>query len=296
MNYEVSKNHVSMLVPIAEIYSDPIFNCRGAISPIDVVELARDIDQHGLAQSIVIQPFTEKEGYKYRIVLGHRRFQAFINLKRKDIPAVIRDDLTEEQARIMNLSENLKRKDLNLLQEAKALEKFINDGLSAQEIAKKLEVSYGWVQVRSTLLKLPYAIQQEAAAGFVNQEQIKDLYGLPNEEAMYEAVKIIKDRKLTGDKKRIRVKDVVGNKKSLLRKKLRGRDTIFKLQTVIRDAIGNNLATRVLGWAAGEVNDIEILQALKDEADNLGIPWSIPKHVQEAFNDETVIEEEEVSV
>ena len=52
----------------------------------------------------------------------------------------------------------------------------------------------------------------------------------------------------------------------------------------------------MLGWAAGEVNDIEILQALKDEADNLGIPWSIPKHVQEAFNDETVIEEEEVSV
>ena len=38
------------------ILSDPEFNCRGHIAPIDVVELSKDIEAHGLQQPISVKP------------------------------------------------------------------------------------------------------------------------------------------------------------------------------------------------------------------------------------------------
>ena len=59
-------------------------------------------------------------------------------------------------------------------------------------------------------------------------------------------------------------------------KKARDREEIFVLQETIQEACGNSFATRVLGWAAGEVADFEIHRDLKEFAEKMGRSYSIP--------------------
>jgi hypothetical protein len=51
---------------------------------------------------------------------------------------------------------------------------------------------------------------------------------------------------------------------------------IFAMQDEIRGAVGNNLATRALAWAGGQITTMELYQDLKSFADELDVPYSIP--------------------
>ena len=107
--YEVNE------IGLNRIWSDNEFNCRGVILPMDVIDLVKDIEKNGLQFPIAIQPETEieeKVNYDFRIIAGHRRFQAYKVLKKDTIPAMIKTGLNEVQARLLNLGENLMRQDL----------------------------------------------------------------------------------------------------------------------------------------------------------------------------------------
>ena len=197
-------------IPVEEIFSDPDFNCRGKIAPFDVIELSRSIKEHGLQQPISLQPFdhvVNGTAYKWRIVAGHRRHAAFMVLEWKTIPSVIKEHLTDIQIRILNLQENIARKNLDIMQEAISLHKFFLANYTIEEVAKMLNQSKGWVQVRKNLLNLEPEIQEAAAAGFITQEQIKDLYSLRTPEERYAAAKKIKESRMRGETKAIKVKE-----------------------------------------------------------------------------------------
>lgn len=261
-------------LPVGEIFADPEFNCRGPIAPFDVIELVTSIEKNGLQQPIVVQPFTSGK-YKWRVVMGHRRHKAHQILKKETIPCIVRPDLDETQARTMNLIENLERKDLTIMQEARAIAKFINIG--QDEIAKMIGKSRGWVQVRITALKLPEQIQAEIDAGFVSQEQIKDLYSIPSLDGKYEAVRILKEAKLRGDNRRIRLRPP--RKKNMTERKERNPAEIFEMQDLIRESIGNCFGTRCLAWAAGEISSMELLKDLQKIAEEKGKIFVIPTSI-----------------
>lgn len=262
-------------VPLSEIYSDDEFNSRGFIDLLDVTELARDIKDNGLNSPIILQPFDGKPGKKYRIVVGHRRFKAHIVNRSETIRSQIKEGLNEFQARLMNISENVHRKDLNIKQEALALDVFRRAGWAEEVVAQKLHKSRGWVQVRYMLNSLPEDIQNEAAAGLLNQQQIRDLYALiKNEDTdnAYAYIRGIKDAKIRKSSRTPGVEDIV--KKS--QKKPRQRTEIFYMQEVIRNLFGNNLATRALAWAGGEISDFEMHDSLQREATQQGKFYFVP--------------------
>lgn len=264
-------------IPIPEIYNDIDFNCRGIILPIDVIDLARDIEINGLQFPIAIQPASEAgnipAGFEYRIIAGHRRFVALQVLRCKTIPAMIKRGLSEVKARLINFSENLKREDLNLLQEAKAVQKLRFLGLIQEEIAKQLGISRGWVQVRLNLLTLPVDIQEEAAAGIINQTQVRQLLSLRTPERMYEAVKKIK----RAHEKGIRGLDVEAKPQENPKSKKRQSKTVVQEMIVyLGSNIGYGLHTRVLAWANGEISMEDLYFDLKDYAKEHNIDFSIP--------------------
>jgi ParB/RepB/Spo0J family partition protein len=267
-------------IEIATIFSDPEFNCRQEkIVPFDVEELARDIERNGLTQPIVIQPWSDIKGFKYRVVVGHRRLQAFKNLRRPTIPAIIRPDLDEIQARTLNLSENIQRKDLNVYQEAKAMEYFLLRGWSREEIAAKLEVSVGWVQIRATVLALPYEIQREVAAGYITQTQIKDIYALHDRDKMFEAVRHIKDQKLKNEKKAIVIKKPA-KKTDPTKRKVQTPDSLTQMQEYLMDTLGASLATRALAWASGFISTQDLLDDVHHECLMKGAKYTKPDWVE----------------
>lgn len=265
-------------IPIEEIFCDNDFNCRGTLVPIDVMDLVPDIKQRGLDTPITVRPFTEKPGKKYRIITGHRRFTACKLLEWKTIPALIRDNLAPFEENIMNLTENIKRKDLNMLQEARGLIAFKKAKWKEDIIAAQVGMSRGWVQVRLMLLELPEDIQLEAAAGMLNQEQIRQLYTLRSrKEEMYAMVRTIKERRSKGESTKIVMKKAVNP----YRKEFRSPDQIFEFQDIIQKILGNNFATQVMGWCAGVNNDYEIHRALRDEAQRQGKFYEVPREILE---------------
>lgn len=261
-------------IPLSEIYSDPNFNCRGAIAPIDVVDLSQSMDQRGLDFPIMVQPYSSQEqpGKKWRIIAGHRRHKAAELLRWETIPCIIKEGLSEIDARVKNLTENIQRKALNILQEAKAIEHFRNVGLPQDDVAKYLGQSRGWVQVRYYLLDLAPEIQKEAAAGMLTNQQIRDLYSAPTKER-FELVKKIKDAKERGEKTP-RLKQP---KKTMFTKKLRDRNEIFEMMDHIAEYIGYNFATRAMAWCAGEITDFDFHRDIKEQAEAMGINYEIPK-------------------
>lgn len=81
----------------------------GVLGPAtDLDTLASDIKAHGLLQPVLVRPV----GNAFALVSGHRRFAACKRLGWKTVNAVVRS-MTEREAYLFNLAENVQRADLS---------------------------------------------------------------------------------------------------------------------------------------------------------------------------------------
>lgn len=258
-------------IPLKEILVDEEFNCRGFINPMDLIDLAKSIKAEGLHTPVFVTPWDTTPGKKFKLVAGFRRYKAHIlneddeeyqtkrGPKAHTIRALVKSGLDDAEARWLNLSENLQRTNLNMKQEAHAIEWFKDHGWSEFQVGDKLKMSRGWVQVRFMLLDLPDDVQNEAAAGLLTQQQIRTCYSIrENPDAVFAFVREIKDKKLLGKKRD--VKPVTSEKR------MRTETELFQMQDKLRETWGNDRCTRVIGWAAGLVDDDEIQEFLRTQA------------------------------
>lgn len=249
-------------VAIDDLIVDDGFNCRGRFSPLDVVELAKDIERQGLIQPVVITPVADG---KWKLVAGFRRLWAHRVLKKTHINAVVRPSMTDNDARILNLTENLQRKSLNIMQEAKAIMPLIANGMTEDEIAKRLGCGRGWVQPRKMLLSLPQEVQLACAAGLFNQGHIRELY-MMTEEDQAKAVRAAKDQAYRSEKVTVR-KPVNNNIKAKFARK---RGEIFDMMFHIQKSLGNGAWTRAMAWCSGQISTQDLEETLHEEAAKLG--------------------------
>ena len=98
-------------IPLSELVIGKA-QVRLSETSIDIDELAASIAKQGLLEPIVVAP-AETEG-KYQVILGQRRFLAHQRLGKSTIKAGILDEAVDEvQAKVLSLTENLVRRDLN---------------------------------------------------------------------------------------------------------------------------------------------------------------------------------------
>jgi len=186
-------------INIALIDYDEEWNCRERIIPATVTELVKSIQKHGLIEPVIVCPKEDR----YQLVAGFRRFFVCARiLKWESIPAISKE-LTEMEAKELNIAENFVRSDLNFLEEAKALQFFTDKGIADHKVPEHIGKSYGWCQPRFQLMKLPEAIQNAASAAFIKPSEIKKLYILRDEpNKLKERAKEIIDSNASGHKKR----------------------------------------------------------------------------------------------
>jgi len=126
-------------------------------------ELAASIKAHGLVQPITVRANLDAgEGAPpYLLVAGERRLRATRDvLKRRTIAALLRHDLTEDTALEATVLENLQRRDLHPLEEARGLAQLrARSGYTVEQIAKKLGRGKEWVKDRLKLCDLPATTQ-----------------------------------------------------------------------------------------------------------------------------------------
>lgn len=265
------------MVPMDHIFPDDTFNVRGPIQPLQVLELARQIQEDGLLQPITIQPYDKVPGKYFRIVAGYRRFKAHQVNKAEEIRSLVKMGLSDLDARLLNLIENTQRAALSMMQEARAIEFFKLGGWSQEKVAKKVGMSRGWVQVRFYLLDLPEEIQNEASAGTITTPDIHDLYRLKDYgwEVQMEALKKMKEKKIL---KKVRPVDVDKLKPKKPEKRVRSVEEVYAMQDVLIGLFGQtSLSVKMLAWVAGVVDDLEAHMKIKAEADRLHKLYEVPK-------------------
>jgi ParB/RepB/Spo0J family partition protein len=244
-------------IPVTAIYYDADFNCRGEFTLQSVKELADSIVEAGrLICPVAVQPWTEAKGFDYRLIVGHRRFRAVTTfLKWTEIPAYVCEGLSDHEARMLNLVENLQRKSLNVLEEARAIQNLYPRGVSLRQAAQELKQPTRWVHARLRLLRMPEAIQQKAAAGLLSQANLETLAGIESpEDQILAAGKIVEARE------RGKGKFLPGlNRACKRRRGVRPREEINRMvERMLAAGIGG-LPPRVAAWCAGYVPDEELL-------------------------------------
>lgn len=100
-------------------------NHRKTFSDASLQELAESIRQVGVLQAIAVRPCTAGG---YEIIYGERRYRASLLAGAKTIKAVIYDNITDDEAEDMSLSENLQREQVRPTEEARAFKRLLEKG------------------------------------------------------------------------------------------------------------------------------------------------------------------------
>jgi len=151
---------------------------RREIDDALVAELAESIRQEGLLQPIVVR----KDGAKYMIVAGERRWRACKKLGHKTIVARI-VHVGESSAAAIALIENLQRENLNPMEESLGYASLMHDfDLTQEAVAEKVAKPRSSVANSLRLLQLGKEIQGYISKGALSVGHAKVLLGLDDEE------------------------------------------------------------------------------------------------------------------
>jgi ParB family chromosome partitioning protein len=137
-------------------------------------ELAASIREHGVVEPILVR----REGARYRILAGERRWRAAQRAGLREVPAIVRE-ATDRQAFELALVENLQRADLNAIEEAEAYEVLATDhGLTQEEVAARVGKERSTVANALRLLKLPGDVRDAVRDGQLDMGHARALLGL----------------------------------------------------------------------------------------------------------------------
>ena len=126
-------------------------------------QLAASIREHGLLQPLLV---SERSEGKYVLIAGERRWRAARLAGLARVSVVIRERLDEGRSLELALVENLQRRDLTPLEEARAFEQLRSTGgLSQEEIAQRVGIDRSTVANALRLLRLEPEIQELVESG-----------------------------------------------------------------------------------------------------------------------------------
>ena len=94
-------------------------------------ELAKSMDSNGLLQPIMVRPDEDD----FILIAGERRWRAACLLGWETIPAIVRSDVTLGEAAKLQLLENIVRRNLNPVEEARALQRMQDGGYTLKELS-----------------------------------------------------------------------------------------------------------------------------------------------------------------
>lgn len=143
---------------------------RVHFEPAALTELATSIEANGLAVPVLVRPVADR----YVLVHGERRLRAMVSLGWKQVPAEVRV-LTDEQARWLQLVENVNREDLNPVEEANAYRRELDGGLTQEQLAQRLGKSRSQIAQKVRLLDLPGSVLHLVAANRLTEGHTRQL-------------------------------------------------------------------------------------------------------------------------
>lgn len=193
-------------VPLAAVEADPD-QPRQRYDADQLKSLAEDIARHNIDQPLTVRPIRlggESSAERYQLVAGERRFRAARLAGLSHVPVLVREDLSDEAALLLQLRENLHRADLSPIEEARG---FLRYKAASKKSWKQVSQEIGWakptVLARVNLLKAPAPIQALLDEGTLPPSYYKEISALPEEEQVRLAqLAAVGDLNIVGIRKR----------------------------------------------------------------------------------------------
>lgn len=156
-------------------------------------ELAISIKEHGVIQPIIVRNI----GSKYEIIAGERRYKASALAGLTKIPAIVRN-LDDKESSKVALLENLQRKNLNPIEEARTYQKILElDQMTQEELAKTMGKSQSAVANKLRLLALTEEAQQALLKEQISERHARTLLNFDDPEEQKNMVKKVIQSRMT---------------------------------------------------------------------------------------------------
>ena len=182
---------------VVQLFLDDIipnrFQPREVFDEKALKELAVSIKEHGVIQPIIVRNVNGK----YEIIAGERRYKASALAGLTKIPAIIRD-LDDKESSKVALLENLQRKNLNPIEEARTYQKILElDQMTQEELAKTMGKSQSAVANKLRLLSLSDEIQDAILKEQISERHARALLNVGDTKVQKELVDKVIETKMS---------------------------------------------------------------------------------------------------
>lgn len=153
------------------------YQARQRFDPSSLDELASSIAESGVIQPVVVR---HDGNDTFELLAGERRWRAAQIAGLQELPAILRDDISDAQAAILGLIENLQRESLGPLETARGLDRLCCEhGLTHAAASQRIGKSRAYVTNHLRLLRLAAGVQDMIDAGELTLGHAKVLAGVP---------------------------------------------------------------------------------------------------------------------
>ena len=150
---------------------------RKRLDDEEIVTLAESIREKGLMQPVLLRPRAD-EPRLFDLVAGYRRWRAACTIGLAHVPAIVLDGVDDAEALELALTENLRRRDLTVIEEAEAYRMLAErHGRTHEQIAALAGKSRAQVTNILRLLTLPREVRQMLEAGDLSFGHARALIG-----------------------------------------------------------------------------------------------------------------------
>lgn len=154
-------------------------------------ELADSIKEHGIIEPIIVRPLNDK----YEIIAGERRYKAACIAGLTKVPVIVRN-LSDYKSAQVAVIENVQRRNLNPMEEAKSYKRILDQGLKTQEeLAKEIGVSQSTIANKLRLLSLAEPVKQALSENKISERHARALLKITSLDKQEELLnKVITER------------------------------------------------------------------------------------------------------
>ena len=180
-----------VLVPLEDIIPNR-FQPRLSFDEQGLNELAQSIKEHGIIQPLVLR----KIGDKFEIIAGERRYKASYIAGLTEVPAVI-INLNDNESAEVAIVENIQRKDLSPIEEAKSYKKLLDRGyLTQDQLAGRMGKTQATVSNKLRLLNLDEDVQAALLNNKISERHARSILRISDKEKQKNVLNQILNKRL----------------------------------------------------------------------------------------------------
>jgi ParB family transcriptional regulator, chromosome partitioning protein len=249
------------MCPIGEIAPNR-YQPRTSFSQEELDKLKESIAQQGVLQPLLIRNIDGS----YELIAGERRLRAAKKADLTHVPVIVKD-LTDEQVLQVSIIENIQRQNLNVLEEAEAYYRLIDEFKYTQEkVARKIGKNRSTIANLLRLRNLPDIIKESLIAKEISMGHARALMGAGAHENQIHLFEIVRNKGLSVRKTEKLVNDIKKEPEKL-QKKISAKERHFLDET--SSLLTRQIKSKVKIKKSGDKGKIEINFKSKTEFQRL---------------------------